>query len=73
MPGDILKLAAGDMIPADVRIVAAKDLFVMQSSLTGEAFPPFTFTGDPGADFNSISGVLNGSGFVNQPILIVRQ
>jgi hypothetical protein len=47
--------------------------FTVTPSLTGEAFPPFTFTGDPGADFNTISGVLNGSGFANQPILIVRQ
>src|SRR5207342_418768 len=39
VPGDIVKLSAGDMIPADVRIVSAKDLFVMQSSLTGESFP----------------------------------
>ena len=39
VPGDIVTLAAGDMIPADVRIVAAKDLFVIQSSLTGESFP----------------------------------
>jgi P-type Mg2+ transporter len=39
VPGDIVNLAAGDMIPADVRVVAAKDLFVTQSSLTGETFP----------------------------------
>src|SRR5581483_9314970 len=37
--GDVVQLAAGDMIPADVRIVHAKDLFVVQSSLTGESFP----------------------------------
>ena len=34
--GEIVHLAAGDMIPADLRIVHAKDLFVSQSSLTGE-------------------------------------
>ncbi len=39
VPGDIIQLAAGDMIPADVRIVTAKDLFVTQSSLTGESLP----------------------------------
>lgn len=39
VPGDIVKLAAGDMIPADVRLVAAKDLFIIQSSLTGESLP----------------------------------
>lgn len=35
--GDVIRLAAGDMIPADVRIVETKDLFVSQSSLTGES------------------------------------
>lgn len=37
--GDVLYLAAGDMIPADVRILKAKDLFVSQASLTGESEP----------------------------------
>ncbi len=37
--GDVVTLAAGDMIPADVRILAAKDLFVTQGSLTGESYP----------------------------------
>ncbi len=36
VPGDIISLSAGDIIPADVRIVSAKDLFVNQSSLTRE-------------------------------------
>ena len=39
VPGDIVKLAAGDMIPADLRLLSCKDLFLTQSSLTGEAFP----------------------------------
>ena len=37
--GDIVHLAAGDMIPADVRILEAKDLFISQSGLTGESEP----------------------------------
>lgn len=37
--GDRIHLSAGDLIPADVRITAAKDLFVSQSSLTGESEP----------------------------------
>ncbi len=37
--GDVVTLAAGDMIPADVRILNAKDLFITQGSLTGESFP----------------------------------
>ena len=39
VPGDIIKLAAGDMIPADLKIIACKDLFISQSSLTGESEP----------------------------------
>ncbi len=37
--GDIVRLSAGDMIPADVRILEAKDFFVSQASLTGESEP----------------------------------
>ncbi|MGN6519095.1 MAG: magnesium-translocating P-type ATPase [Dokdonella sp.] len=37
--GDVVHLAAGDMIPADLRLLAAKDLFVNQSSLSGESMP----------------------------------
>lgn len=37
--GDLIHLAAGDMIPADLRILQAKDLFISQSSLTGESEP----------------------------------
>ena len=36
VPGDVVKLSAGDMIPGDVRLLAAKDLFIIQATLTGE-------------------------------------
>jgi len=39
VPGDVIMLSAGDMIPADCRIVQSKDLFVSQSMLTGESLP----------------------------------
>ena len=39
VPGDIIRLAAGDMVPADVRVLSAKDLFLNQVALTGEALP----------------------------------
>lgn len=39
VPGDIVHLSAGDMIPADMRLISVKDLFVNQSSLTGESMP----------------------------------
>jgi Mg2+-importing ATPase len=39
VPGDIVRLSAGDMIPADLRLLSAKDLFINQAALTGEAMP----------------------------------
>ena len=39
VPGDIVKLSSGDMIPGDVRFLEAKDLFIDQASLTGESNP----------------------------------
>ncbi len=39
VPGDIINLSTGDLIPADARLIWAKDLFVNQSSLTGESMP----------------------------------
>ena len=39
VPGDLVNLSAGDIIPGDLRLIEAKDLFVDQSSLTGEAIP----------------------------------
>jgi Mg2+-importing ATPase len=45
VPGDLVFLAAGDMIPADLRLLSAKDLFVNQSALTGESMPVEKFAG----------------------------
>lgn len=68
--GDIVHLSAGDMIPADVRIIEAKDLFVSQASLTGESEPvekvPATCTeSDSATSFENIalmgSSVISGS------------
>jgi P-type Mg2+ transporter len=39
VPGDVVFLSAGDVVPADARIIDAKDLFVDQAALTGESFP----------------------------------
>ncbi|KAG0075688.1 hypothetical protein BGZ90_009597 [Linnemannia elongata] len=39
VPGDWVQLSAGDLIPADVRVIESKDLFVSQAALTGEAMP----------------------------------
>ncbi|WP_338807580.1 magnesium-translocating P-type ATPase [Pseudomonas chlororaphis] len=37
--GDIVQLSAGDMIPADIRLIESRDLFISQAVLTGEALP----------------------------------
>lgn len=39
VPGDIVQLSAGDMVQADVRILTCRDLFLVQSTLTGESLP----------------------------------
>ncbi|MGW0750705.1 magnesium-translocating P-type ATPase [Streptomyces sp. NPDC002587] len=56
VPGDIVKLAAGDLIPADLRLITAKDLTVSQAALSGESLPvakadlsPRSAGGAPGA------------------------
>ena len=39
VPGDVILLSAGDMIPADCRVLSAQDLFMNQSAMTGESLP----------------------------------
>jgi len=39
VPGDVVRLSAGDMVPGDVRLLSAKDLFITQATLTGESLP----------------------------------
>ena len=69
--GDIVHLSAGDMIPADMRIMRAKDLFVSQASLTGESEPiekfadTYTENADSVTDYQNLafmgSNVISGS------------
>ncbi len=55
VPGDVVKLSAGDMIPGDVRLISAKDLFIIQATLTGESLPvEKTDARDPRANISSI-------------------
>ena len=53
VPGDHVALSAGDMIPADCRLMTAKDLFVAQAAMTGESLPVEKFA-DEGASFTTI-------------------
>lgn len=39
VPGDVFSLSAGDIVPADARVLKARDFFIDQSALTGESFP----------------------------------
>jgi P-type Mg2+ transporter len=71
VPGDLVSLAAGDLVPADLRIYSSKDLFINQASITGEAFPveknslPLRKTTGTGTEFGNIafmgSNVVSGS------------
>ena len=53
VPGDIVHLSAGDILPADVRVLAARDLFVNQASLTGESLPVEKFPAPAAATITS--------------------
>ncbi|MFI5145132.1 MAG: magnesium-translocating P-type ATPase [Ignavibacteria bacterium] len=59
VPGDIIYLSAGDIVPADVRIFSCKDLFINQSSLTGESFPVEKFADPIIPKSNSIQEMIN--------------
>lgn len=39
VPGDVIRLSAGDLVPADARLIEARDLYVQQAALTGESLP----------------------------------
>ena len=58
--GDIVSLSAGDMVPADCRILSARDLFVAQSAMTGESIPVEKFVDRKG----STDGPLDQSNLV---------
>ncbi|WP_308150032.1 magnesium-translocating P-type ATPase [Spiroplasma sp. AdecLV25b] len=55
VPGDIIFLSSGDMIPADVRILASTDLFINQAALTGETLPVEKHAIDPTNDVKKSS------------------
>lgn len=57
--GDIIHLAAGDMVPADLRILRAKDLFISQSALTGESEPVEKTPQAIGQGFHSLTDFPN--------------
>lgn len=71
VPGDVIRLAAGDLVPADCRLIEAGHLFVNQAMLTGEPYPAekrvdigSTAARDPGEAVNTIfmgTSVISGT------------
>jgi Mg2+-importing ATPase len=59
VPGDIVRLNAGDLVPADGRLLTAKDLHVRESALTGESLPVDKAAGDLPAGQHSMADAGN--------------
>jgi len=59
VPGDIVKLSAGDMIPADVRFLSTKDTFIAQAALTGESAPVEKFAYSRLKNYESLTDLRN--------------
>ncbi len=60
VPGDMVRLSAGDMIPADIRFLTTKDAFVAQAALTGESNPVEKFSqihNDPGDALTDLENI----------------
>ena len=68
VPGDIIRLSAGDMLPADVRFLSTKDTFVAQSALTGESNPIEKFNQVPAHAKDALTD-LGNLGFMGSNIL----
>lgn len=74
VPGDIVYLSSGDMLPADVRFIRAKDTFISQSALTGESQPveKYVDVKTPNQDLSDIENIaLLGSDLVSGSALAV--
>jgi len=59
VPGDVIKLSAGDMIPADVRFLSTIDTFIAQAALTGESAPVEKFANSRLKNFESLTDLRN--------------
>ncbi len=75
VPGDIVRLSAGDMLPADVRFLTTKDTFVAQSALTGESNPVEKFSDIRNKQEDSLTDLRNigfmGSNIVSGSAVVV--
>ncbi len=59
VPGDVIELGAGDLIPADSRLIESKDLYVNQALLTGEPYPAEKLAGESGPDTGGFAAAVN--------------
>jgi Mg2+-importing ATPase len=59
VPGDVIRLAAGDLVPADCRLIESRDLFVNQAMLTGEPYPAEKHVEADGALARGTDGAMN--------------
>ena len=59
VPGDIVELIAGDLVPADSRLLESRDLFVNQALLTGEPYPAEKHVGDAALGAENPAGASN--------------
>jgi len=59
VPGDIVELIAGDLVPADSRILKSRDLYVNQALLTGEPYPAEKRAGDTASGAENPAGASN--------------
>ncbi len=60
VPGDVIRLAAGDLVPADARLLQAIDLHVQQAALTGESMPVEKRAGDQNTTSQNLAEAPNG-------------
>jgi Mg2+-importing ATPase len=59
VPGDVVELIAGDLVPADSRLLESRDLFVNQALLTGEPYPAEKQAGDAAQGADNPAGASN--------------
>ncbi|MBB4200324.1 magnesium-translocating P-type ATPase [Rhodoblastus sphagnicola] len=65
VPGDIVELIAGDLVPADARLLESRDLFINQALLTGEPYPAEKHASDKTSGAENPAGAENSAEATN--------